>query len=137
MLAAPLAAPARDLGLGPSGILAAANREELAPLTIASGKAVSQGAYDLTSGTYYDLTIRADGTTQQKLLGAEFFRAVWVDKIQTESGTLYPVGLSGVQMEDEAEITISFVAILPGRYVLEIPGARGDRQRAIFTITGR
>ncbi|AXX96691.1 hypothetical protein [Profundibacter amoris] len=134
-----LTAPAfaRDLGLGPAGLLAGSNKEELEPITLSAGKPLTDAPYMLTSGTYYELTIIADGTTAQKLTGGDFFRAVWVDSIETESGSIMPTGLNGIAMEDEGEMTIGFIAILPGRYVLEIPGARGDTQRAIFNIVGK
>jgi len=134
-----LAAPAfaRDLGLGPAGLLAGSNKEELEPITLSAGKPLADAPYMLTSGTYYELTIIADGTTAQKLTGGDFFRAVWVDSIETESGSIIPTGLNGIAMEDEGEMTIGFIAILPGRYVLAIPGARGDTQRAIFNIVGK
>ncbi|WP_428547190.1 hypothetical protein [Profundibacter sp.] len=132
-----LPAGARDLGLGPAGVLAGSNKEELEPITLSAGKPLTDAPYMLTSGTYYELTIMADGTTAQKLTGGDFFRAVWVDSIETESGTIMPTGLNGIAMEDEGEMTIGFIAIIPGRYVLSIPGARGDTQKAVFNIMGQ
>ncbi len=136
-LAIALPVSARDLGLGPAGILAGSNKEELEPITLSAGKPLTEAPYMLTSGTYYELTIMADGTTAQKLTGGDFFRAVWVDSIETESGTIMPTGLNGFAMEDEGEMTIGFIAIVPGRYELSIPGARGDTQKAVFNITGK
>jgi hypothetical protein len=139
VIAVLLAAPAfaRDLGLGPAGLLAGSNKEELEPITLSAGQPLTDAPYMLTSGTYYELAIIADGTTAQKLTGGDFFRAVWVDSIETESGSIRPVGMNGIEMEDEGEMTLSFIAIVPGRYVLAIPGARGDTQRAIFNIVGK
>ncbi len=130
-------AGARDLGLGPAGLLAGSNKEELEPLMLGSGKPVATTDYVLTSGTYYELTIEADGTETLALTGGDFFRAVWVDTIETESGTIWPVGMNGIEMGDEGEMTLSFIAIVPGRYTLSIPGSRGETQRAVFNIIGQ
>jgi len=130
-------AAARDLGLGPAGLLAGSNKEELEPITLSAGKPLTDAPYMLTSGTYYELTINADGTTAQKLTGGDFFRAVWVDSIETESGTIMPTGLNGIAMDGAGEMSIGFIAIVPGRYVLSIPGARGDTQKAVFNILGK
>lgn len=137
LAAMPVPTLARDLGLGPAGILAGSNKEELEPITLSAGKPLAEGPYELVSGTYYELPVIADGTTAQKITGGDFFRAVWVDSIETESGTIMPVAMHGIAMEDEGEMSISFIAIVPGRYELSIPGARGDRQKAIFTIVGK
>ena len=55
--ATPTAAPAAAASVqhhdfGPSGIMVRSNREDLAPLTLASGKPVAEAEYSLKSGGY-------------------------------------------------------------------------------------
>lgn len=141
----PFAAPALALALatqahaqafdyGPAGMLSKANHVELAPLTLASGKPVAEAPYELRSGTYYSITIIADGSAELALSGGDFFRAIWVNEIVIDDIEIRPMGVHSLEFDDAGEAKISFIAILPGIYELGIPGARGDTQKAVFTI---
>jgi hypothetical protein len=130
LLASPLAA--HDLGF--SGLLAKSNRETLAPLTLASGKPLSQAPYMLKSGMYYKISIIADGSAELALSGGDFFRAVWVNEIVINDIEIRPMGIHSLEFDDEGEAEMSFIAITPGTFELSIPGARGDTQKAVFTI---
>ena len=139
---APVAAPVagapsgavRHHDFGPSGIMARANREDLAPLTLASGKPVAGAEYALASGGYYRIRVQADGSQELALSGGDFFRAVWVNEIVVNDIEIRPMGVHSIEFDDAGEAEISFVAITPGRYTLSIPGASGDSQRAVFVI---
>ena len=119
---------------GPSGILSRANREDLPPLTLAAGKPLAQGEYSLQSGGYYRIEITADGSQELALSGGDFFRAVWVDEIVVNDIEVRPMGVHSLEFDAAGTARLTFVAIVPGRYVLSVPGARGESQQAVFTI---
>lgn len=133
--AAPVAAPApQHHDYGPSGILSRANREDLPPLTLAAGKPLAQGEHTLQSGGYYRIEITADGSQELALSGGDFFRAVWVDEIVVNDIEVRPMGVHSLEFDAAGTARLTFVAIVPGRYVLSVPGARGESQQAVFTI---
>lgn len=119
---------------GFSGMMAKANRTQLAPLTLAAGQPVAQGEYSLKSGGYYRMDINADGSQELALSGGDFFRSVWVDEIVINDIEIRPMGVHSLEFDDAGTATISFVAITPGRYTLSIPGSSGETQRAVFNI---
>ena len=119
---------------GFSGMLERDNRTQLAPLTLASGKPVASAEYKLKSGGYYRIDINADGSAELALSGGDFFRAVWVDEVIINDIEIRPLGLHSLEFDDAGTASISFVAIVPGRYTLSIPGSSGETQQAVFNI---
>lgn len=132
-----LALPVFAHDLGFAGLLSKSNREELAPLTMASGKPVAEAPYNLVSGRYYKIKIIADGSAELALSGGDFFRAIWVNEIVINDIEMRPMGVHSLEFDDEGEVEMSFIAIVPGTYTLSIPGSKGDTQKAVFTITGK
>ena len=137
--ATPTAAPAAAASVqhhdfGPSGIMVRSNREDLAPLTLASGKPVAEAEYLLKSGGYYRIRIEADGSQELALSGGDFFRAVWVNEVIVNDIEIRPMGVHSIEFDAAGEAEISFVAIVPGRYTLSVPGSSGATQQAVFTI---
>ena len=131
------AAPAKAVehhDFGPSGIMTRSNREDLPPLTLASGKPVAAGPYALKSGGYYRIKIEADGSQELALSGGDFFRAIWVNEVVINDIEIRPMGVHSIEFDDAGEAEISFIAIMPGRYTLSIPGSSGETQQALFTI---
>lgn len=119
---------------GFSGLLARDNRTQLAPLTLASGQPVAGGEYTIKSGGYYRIDINADGSQELALSGGDFFRAVWVNEIVINDIEVRPMGVHSLEFDDAGTATMSFVAVVPGRYILSIPGSSGDTQQAVFNI---
>ncbi|MRX51546.1 hypothetical protein GI374_14075 [Paracoccus sp. S-4012] len=119
---------------GPSGIMVRTNREDLPPLTLASGKPVAEGEYQLRSGGFYRIEIVADGTAELALSGGDFFRAIWINEIVIEDIEIRPMGVHSIEFDSAGTALMSFVAIQPGRYTLSIPGSSGETQRAVFVI---
>lgn len=119
---------------GPSGIMVRSNREDLAPLTLASGKPVAEAEYSLKSGGYYRIKIVADGSQELALSGGDFFRSVWVNEVIVNDIEIRPMGVHSIEFDAAGEAEISFVAIVPGRYTLSVPGSSGATQQAVFTI---
>ena len=110
--------------------------EELAPITLASGQPLASEPYALEAGKYYELTIRADGSAELAIGGAEFFRNVWVDEIVINDIEVRPLGVDSIEFDAEGEATISFIPIRPGSFTLSIPGTTGETQRAVFDVAG-
>ena len=119
---------------GFSGVLARDNRTVIAPLMLGSGKPVATAEYTLKSGGYYRMDITADGTGEMALSGGDFFRAIWINEIVINDIEIRPMGVHSLEFDDAGTATISFVAMVPGRYTLSIPGSSGDTQRAVFNI---
>ncbi|MDB6178186.1 hypothetical protein PAF17_11825 [Paracoccus sp. Z330] len=116
------------------GVLARDNRTQLAPLTLAAGQPVATAEYSLKSGGYYRLDINADGSQELALSGGDFFRAIWVNEIVIEDIEIRPMGVHSLEFDDAGTATMSFVAVVPGRYTLSIPGSSGETQQAVFNI---
>lgn len=137
-LAALVAAPAAAAPLcdefGFAGLLAACNKEELPPLTLAAGKPLSEAPWQLQSGVYYEVEIVSDGSQELALVGPEFFRAVWIDEVVINDLEIRPLALDSFEFDDEGTIELSFIAIKPGRFELKIPGSTGETQRVQISI---
>lgn len=120
--------------MGFAGLLAKCNREELPPITMASGKPLAEKDLNLQSGAYYKIEIVSDGSAELALKGADFFRAVWINEVVINDLEIRPLGLDSFEFDDEGTIELSFIAIKPGRYTLKIPGSTGDSQKVSINI---
>jgi hypothetical protein len=134
LLAAPAAAAPLCDDLGFAGLLAACNKAELPPLTLASGKPLADAPWQLQSGVYYEVEITSDGSQELALAGPEFFRAIWVDEVVINDLEVRPLALDGFEFDDEGTLEFSFIAIKPGSYELKIPGSTGETQRVQISI---
>ncbi|WP_322626725.1 cupredoxin domain-containing protein [Paracoccus beibuensis] len=119
---------------GFAGVLARENRTDLAPLTLASGQPVAGGEYTIKSGGYYRIEITADGSQELALSGGDFFRAIWINEIVVEDIEVRPMGVHSIEFDSAGTAVFSFIAILPGRYTLSVPGSSGDTLQAVFNI---
>ena len=133
-LAAPAAAAPLCGDLGFAGLLAACNKEELPPLTLAAGKPLSEAPWQLKSGVYYEVEITSDGSQELALAGPEFFRAVWIDEVVINDLEVRPLALDSFEFDDAGTIELSFIAIKPGNFELKIPGSTGETQRVQISI---
>ncbi|WP_288948060.1 hypothetical protein [uncultured Paracoccus sp.] len=119
---------------GFSGIMARDNRTDLAPLTLGAGKPVAAAEYKLKSGGFYRIAINADGSQELALSGGDFFRAIWINEVVINDIEIRPMGVHSLEFDDAGTATISFIAIVPGRYTLSVPGSHGETQQAVFNI---
>ncbi len=129
--AKPLCAPEK---MGFAGMMSKCNRETLPPLTLASGKPLAEAPLKLQSGGYYKLDIVADGSAELAISGADFFRAVWVNEIVINSIEIRPLGVDSIEFDKAGTVTMSFIALKPGRYEIKIPGTKGESQRVKVSI---
>ena len=124
---------AHDFGF--AGILSNTNEgEELPTLILSVGKPIAEAPITLESGKLYEMEIEADGSGELGLTGAQFFRNIWVNEVVINGLEVRPFGLESVEFDEAGTMEIEFIAIKPGQYVLEVPGARGDSQRVQITI---
>ena len=61
------------------------------PITLSSGQPLAAAAYELESGKYYKLPIKADGTAEIAIEGPDFFRNVWVNEVVINDIEVLPV----------------------------------------------
>ena len=107
---------------------------KLDPITLASGQPLTKAPYALEAGKYYKLDIKADGSAELALSGADFFRNVWVNEVVINDIEVRPLGIDSLEFDDEGTATISFVTIRPGTFTLKIPGTTADSQKAVFVV---
>jgi hypothetical protein len=134
LVALPLTAAAQNSGFGLAGLLSGKNKEDLPPIILSSGMPISETDWELTSGTYYEFEIEADGSQELALVGPEFFRAIWIDEIVIEGLEIRPLGLDSVEFDEAGTMEIGFIAIKPGTYYMKIPGSTGETQRIEIVI---
>jgi len=89
--------------------------------------------HELQAGKYYRLAIQCDGTDSFAVGGAEFFRNMWINKIEIEDVVIAPLGLDSISFDGEGEAEISFIPIRPGTFTLRIPGTTGETQDISMT----
>jgi hypothetical protein len=123
---------ASDAAFAQAGLLS--GRTDLEPITLASGKPLTKGPYELTSGKYYRIAIESDGSAELAVAGPEFFRNMWVNEVVINDIEVRPLGVDSIEFDDEGKATISFVPIRPGTFVLRIPGTTSDAQQAVFNV---
>lgn len=122
-----------EITLGAAGLLSRGNREDLPTLTLSAGMPLLEGgALTLKSGRYYEIEIEADGSQELALIGPGFFRAIWIDEIVIEGIEIRPMAIDSMEFDEAGTAEISFIAIKPGRYVLQVPGS--DLQKVDISI---
>ncbi len=120
--------------LAQSGLLK--KKTKLDPITLSAGKPLAEKPYELEAGKYYSLQIKADGSQELGIAGAEFFRNVWVNEIVVNDVEIRPLGVDSLEFDGAGEATISFIPIRPGSFILQIPKTTGETQRAVFNVKG-
>ncbi len=110
------------------------SKTTLAPITVSAGKALADKPYKLKAGKYYKLTLKSDGSREVPIVGAAFFRNIWVNQVSINDIEVRPLGIDSFEFDDEGSIELTFVPIKPGTYTLGLPSAKNDRQRATFIV---
>ena len=117
-------AVARGTAHAPAGLLD--GRKDLDPITLASGKPLTKGPYELTAGKYYRIAVESDGSAELAVSGADFFRNVWINEIVINEIEIRPLGVDSIEFDDEGKAQISFVPIRPGTFILRVPGTTSE-----------
>ena len=110
------------------------SKTTLAPIMIGAGKTLADKPYKLEAGKYYKLVLKSDGSREVPIVGAAFFRNIWVNQISINDIEVRPLGIDSFEFDDEGEIEMTFVPIKPGTYTLGLPSAKSDRERATFIV---
>lgn len=131
-VAATLAVAGSGAAHAQAGLLS--HRTDLDPITLASGKPLAKAPYELAAGKYYRIAIESDGSAELGVVGPDFFRNVWINEIVINDIEIRPLGVDGLEFDDEGKATISFVPIRPGSFVLRIPGTTAESQQAVFNV---
>ena len=85
---------------------------------------MSQKSFELETGKAYRLEISSMGFKEYEFEAEDFFRNVWIRKIEVEGIEIDTSILNEIEFEREGEIEIQFVPIRPGNYEFEIEGLR-------------
>ena len=108
---------------GVAGLFSRSNQNTLPEITLSSGMPLSDAPWELKSGGYYEVEITSDGSAELGLIGSGFFRAIWIDEIVVEGLEIRPLGLDSVEFDEPGTMEISFIALKPGTYTLQVPGS--------------
>lgn len=111
--------------------------EELPALvfgTDVTGYKVSQESYDLVTGKCYQLEIESTGNKEYVIRGADFFRNIWLRKVEAGDMEIKAHSLYELEFENEGKAEIFFVPIVPGSYELAARGLEEKGTKATFNI---
>lgn len=84
--------------------------------------------YTLTVGQGYRWVIRAESDFEYGLVAPQFFRNIWIRKVEVGDIEIKTATLDELEFEDEGEAELFFVAIRPGTYEF---GVRGMEERGM------
>jgi uncharacterized cupredoxin-like copper-binding protein len=89
--------------------------------------------FTLTVGQGYRLMIRAESDFEYGFVAPEFFRNIWIRKVEVGDIEIKGATLDEIEFEDEGEAELFFVAVRPGTFEF---GVRGMQERGMVgTIT--
>jgi uncharacterized cupredoxin-like copper-binding protein len=127
---------ARNCAAMAAGNLAAkcARLPELVFGTDPAGYKVSQDAYELETGKCYRLMISSTGNKEYALRGEQFFRNIWLRKIEAGGMEIKAHTLYELEFENEAKAEIFFVPIQEGSYKLSAAGLEDKGTLVTFNV---
>lgn len=105
--------------------------ERLEPLVLGSADNdffMEPREYRLAVGQGYRWVIRADTDFEYGLVAPEFFRNIWIRKVEVGDIEIKTATLDEIEFEAAGEAELFFVAIRPGTYEF---GVRGMRERGM------
>lgn len=125
---------AQDAGdAAPAGLLAYKNKTNLPEVMLSVGEPLG-GPWALKSGQYYEVELTSDGSGEIGLDLSGFSRAIWIDEVVIEGLEIRPFGLDSIEFDQAGTMEIGFVAVKPGSYSIQIPGATGPAQILAITV---
>lgn len=108
-----LAAPASAEGY------LAGKAEKLEDLEIGLGESGLEkkgGDYSIVTGKGYSLKIKSTGKHECAIVAPQFFNNIYVRKVEINKVEVKLAGLIEIEMEEDGEMELYFVAIRPGEY---------------------
>jgi len=103
---------------GAEGYLAG-KAEKLEDLEIGLGESGLQkkgGDYSIVTGQGYSLKIKSTGKHECAIVAPQFFNNIYIRKVEINKVEVKLAGLIEIEMEEEGEAELYFVAIRPGEY---------------------
>lgn len=107
------------------------NLERLEPLVLGSDDNdfhMEPTEYRLEVGQGYRWMIRAESDFEYGVVAPEFFRNIWIRKVEVGDIEIKTPSLDEIEFEDAGEAELFFVAIRPGSYEF---GVRGMQDRGM------
>ena len=95
---------------------------------------MSQKVFNLETGKAYNLEITSMGFKEYEFEAEDFFRNIWIRKIEVEGVEINAPVLEGFEFEREGEIEIKFVPIRPGKYDFQIEGLESKGMVGKFVV---
>ena len=80
------------------------------------GFGISQVEYQMETGKAYKLKIKSTGIEECAFRADDFFRNVWLRKVEAGGIEIKAAQINELEFETEGEAEIFFVPIKPGRY---------------------
>lgn len=95
-----------------------------------SGLEKKGGDYSIVTGKGYSLKIKSTGKHECAIVAPQFFSNIYIRKVEINKVEIKLAGLYEIEMEEEGEAELFFVAIRPGEYTwacrnLEAKGLAG------------
>lgn len=97
----------------------AGKAEKLPDLEIGLGETGFEkkgGDYSIVTGKGYSLKIKSTGKHECAIVAPQFFDTIYVRKVEINKVEVKLAGLIEIEMEEEGEAELFFVAIRPGEY---------------------
>ena len=95
---------------------------------------MSQRSINLETGQAYRLEISSMGFKEYEFEAEEFFKNIWIRKIEVEGVEIQVPTINEIEFEREGEIEINFVAIRTGKFPFEIQGLQNKGMIGEFII---
>ena len=95
---------------------------------------MSQRSIDLETGQAYRLEISSMGFKEYEFEAEEFFKNIWIRKIEVEGVEIQVPTINEIEFEREGEIEINFVPIRTGKFPFEIQGLQNKGMIGEFII---
>ena len=95
---------------------------------------MSQRSINLETGQAYRLEISSMGFKEYEFEAEEFFKNIWIRKIEVEGAEIQVPTINEIEFEREGEIEINFVPIRNGKFPFEIEGLQNKGMIGEFII---
>lgn len=95
---------------------------------------MSQKIFKLETGKAYNLEITSMGFKEYEFEAEDFFRNIWIRKIEVEGVEINTPVLNGFEFDREGEIEINFVPIRTGEFEFELDGLQQKGMVGKFII---
>lgn len=101
------------------------NLERLEPLVLGTeGNSfhMAPKEYRLKVGQGYRWKIRAEADFEYGVVAPEFFRNIWIRKVEVGAAEIKASTLDEIEFEDVGEAELFFVMVRPGTYTFKVRG---------------